>query len=100
MAARADAGFPRAAAFTLAPDWVCEVLSPGTRRFDLTEKRERYREVGVAHLWLVDPEARTLEAFELRDGAWVLIAALKEEDPVAVPPFDALTFSLASLWPD
>lgn len=32
------------AAFTLAPDWVCEVLSPGTRRRDLTDKREIYRD--------------------------------------------------------
>ena len=67
---------PKGAWTELAPDWVCEVLSPGTRRLDLTDKRDIYGAAGVGHLWLVDPEGRTLEAFALRDGAWVLIAAL------------------------
>ena len=69
--------YPDAPAIELAPDWVCELLSPGTRRFDLTEKRALYGAQGVGHLWLVDPEAQTLEAFELRAGAWVLVAALE-----------------------
>jgi Uma2 family endonuclease len=84
----------------LAPDWVCEVLSPGTRRLDLTDKRRLYGAAGVAHLWFVDPLARTLEAFALRDGAWTLIAALAEDAEVRVLPFDAVAFPLAALWPD
>ena len=92
--------FPDAPWFGLAPDWVCEVLSPSTRRLDLTAKREIYGAAGVGHLWFVDPLARTLEAFERRDGAWVLIAALKEADEVRVPPFDAVAFPLSALWPD
>ena len=68
--------FPDTAFIDLAPDWVCEILSPGTRRFDLTEKRELYRRNAVAHLWLVDPDARTLEAFPLAAGAWTLAAAV------------------------
>ena len=90
---------PDAAYFTLAPDWVCEVLSPSTRRLDLQGKRPIYAREGVAHLWLVDPTDRTLEAFELRDGEWVLIACAKDDDLVSIPPFDAITFSLADLWP-
>ena len=46
------------------------------------------------HLWLVDPLARGLEAFELRDGQWVLIPALRDDDTVSVPPFEAIAFSL------
>jgi Uma2 family endonuclease len=76
------------------------VLSPGTRRLDLTAKREIYGAVGIGHLWFVDPAARTLEAFELRGGVWALVAALKDDDEVRVPPFDAVGFSLAALWPD
>jgi Uma2 family endonuclease len=91
---------PGTAWFELAPDWVCEVLSPGTRRLDLTEKRELYAGAGVGHLWLVDPLARTLEAFALRDGAWLLLAALGEDAEVRVPPFEAAGFPLAALWPD
>ena len=91
--------FPDTAYVTLAPDWVCEVLSPSTRKLDLCGKRPVYAREGVAHLWLVDPLARTLEAFELREGAWVLIATAADADPVSIPPFDATTFSLADLWP-
>jgi Uma2 family endonuclease len=92
--------FPTGAWFDLAPDWVCEVLSPGTRRIDLTDKREIYGAAGVAHLWLVDPLARTLEAFVLAEGAWVLAAALGGEAEVRVPPFEAVAFPLAALWTD
>ena len=90
---------PGTAYFTLAPDWTCEVLSPSTRRVDLQEKRPLYAREGVAHLWLVDPADRTLEAFELRGGQWVLIACAKDDEPVSVRPFDAITFSLGDLWP-
>ena len=91
---------PRRPISSFAPDWTCEILSPGTRRTDLTEKRDIYGAHGVRHLWYVDPAARTLEAFELRSGAWTLIAALKDADEVRVPPFDAVAFPLSALWPD
>jgi Uma2 family endonuclease len=91
---------PDAAWFELAPDWVCEVLSPGTRRIDLTDKRAIYGEAGVRHLWLVDPLARTLEAFALEGGVWVLIASLRDDAEVRVPPFEAVAFPLEALWAD
>ena len=91
--------FPDAPWSDLAPDWVCEVLSPGTRSFDLTDKRRSYAANGVAHLWLVDPKARTLEAFALEGGRWTLIAAHKDDEAVGVPPFEAISFALSALWP-
>ena len=84
---------------TLAPDWACEVLSAETRELDLEAKRPVYAREGVSHLWLVDPTDRTLEAFELRDGEWVLIACAKDDAAVSIRPFDAITFSLGDLWP-
>ena len=91
--------YPGTAYVTLAPDWVCEVLSPSTRKLDLHGKRPIYAREGVGHLWLVDPVDRTLEAFELHAGRWVLIGSAKDSDPVSIRPFDAVTFSLADLWP-
>ena len=91
---------PETAWFDLPPDWVCEVLSPETRKVDLTDKRRIYAIAGVESLWFVDPLARTLEAFSLRSGAWTLIAALKDEDEARVSPFDAISFPLSVLWPD
>ncbi|MYG28004.1 MAG: Uma2 family endonuclease [Boseongicola sp. SB0677_bin_26] len=64
------------------------------------EKRPFYASENVSHLWLVDPVERELEAFELRDGQWLLVAALKEDDQVSVRPFEAITFGLADLWPE
>ena len=91
--------YPQTAYVTLAPDWVCEVPSESTRRHDLHEKRPIYAREGVAHLWLVDPTDRTLEAFELHDGQWLLIASAQDDEPVSIRPFDAITFSLGDLWP-
>ena len=91
--------YPETAYVTLAPDWVCEVLSASTRRLDLQGKRPIYAREEVRHLWFVDPTDRTLEAFELREGEWVLIAAAKDDDPIRIRPFDAITFSLGDLWP-
>lgn len=89
---------PKDHRFEVVPDWVCEILSPGTEKKDRAIKLPLYARYGVAHAWLVDPLERTLEAFELREGFWVLLATLKDEDPVSMRPFDAITFSLAELW--
>jgi Uma2 family endonuclease len=92
--------YPDVAFFELAPVWVCEVLSPSTRRVDLTDKRAIYGETGVGHLWFGDPIARTLEVFALTDDAWVLVGARKDDDEVRLPPFEAVGFPLGALWPD
>ena len=91
--------YPETAYVTLAPDWACEVLSASTRGFDLHGKRPIHAREGVAYLWLIDPTDRTLEASELREGEWVLIAAVKDDDPISIRAFDAITFSLGDLRP-
>lgn len=89
---------PEGHRFEVVPDWVCEILSPATAKKDRVVKMPIYARYGVAHVWLVDPAAQILEAFVLQENRWLLIAALKDEDQVAVPPFDAIEFSLADLW--
>lgn len=91
---------PDAAWFTLAPDWVCEVLSPSTERLDRTRKLRLYAEAGVAHAWLVKPAERMLEVLRLRDGAWTILGVYGEDDVVRVEPFEALELDLRLLWPD
>ena len=89
---------PDTAYFTLAPDWTCEVLSASTRKLDLVRKRPIYAREGIPHLWLVDPVERILEAFELHEGRWVLIASVEDDEPVNIAPFEAVTFGLGELW--
>ena len=90
---------PDTAYFQLAPDWVCEVLSPATAQMDRVDKLPIYAAHGVSHAWLVDPDAQTLEVFALHEGHWQLQSAFKAAEEVCAPPFEAIRFSLASLWP-
>jgi Uma2 family endonuclease len=89
---------PDTAWFELTPDWVCEVLSPSTARLDRIEKMPIYAADGVPHLWLIDPVLRTLEAYENRQGRWMLIAAHADQEAVRVAPFDAVALELGELW--
>ncbi|MEM0985642.1 MAG: Uma2 family endonuclease [Pseudomonadota bacterium] len=95
---------PETAYFERAPDWVGEVLSPSTAQKDRVLKSQIYLDWGVSHMWLLDPEARYLEAFsasaKAAESAWTRIGAVKENDEVALAPFDAVPFKLGTLWPD
>jgi len=89
---------PREAFFSLAPDWVCEVLSPSTSRTDRTRKMPIYARAGVFHLWLIDPLAQTLEVFSLNNGHWLLLAAHGGEDTIEAAPFEGVPVKLGRLW--
>ena len=91
---------PDVAAFELAPDWVCEVVSPSTAAHDRAEKLPLYAAAAVAHCWLVDPIVKTLEVLRLEAGRWVLIAAHRDDARVHAEPFDAIELELGSLWAD
>jgi Uma2 family endonuclease len=91
---------PETAYFPLAPDWVCEVLSPSTEQLDRSKKLRIYAEHGVGHAWLVDPTLRTLEVLR-RDGtAWTLLATHAGGPTARIEPFEALEFRLGRLWED
>ena len=83
---------------TVVPDWVCEVLSPSNRGYDVRVKRPFYARIGVAWLWFVDPEARTLVVSQLSDGRWLETLVAGDTDRVRAAPFDALELALADWW--
>jgi Uma2 family endonuclease len=89
---------PDTVGFTLAPDWVCEVLSPSTAVLDRVRKREVYAREGVRHLWLVEPVAQLLEVYRLEEGKWVLLGTHAGEVTVYAEPFEALGLELGALW--
>jgi Uma2 family endonuclease len=91
---------PETAWFELAPNWVCEILSPGTARLDRVEKLPKYANAGVSHAWLIDPDIRTLEVYENQNGKWLLLAAFENDDQVRIAPFDAIEIELGVLWAD
>lgn len=92
--------FPVCAFFTLSPDWICEVLSPSTSMLDRAKKLAVYAREQVAHAWLIDPLARTLEVLRLDDGRWTILATHAGSDPVRADPFSEIELELASLWAD
>jgi Uma2 family endonuclease len=92
--------FPKTAWVAVAPDWVCEILSSATQRFDRTDKLAIIAAFEVGHCWYVDPVAKTLEACARQGDKWLLHATCKDADPVAAPPFEVHTFALGVLWMD
>ncbi|HEX6274926.1 MAG TPA: Uma2 family endonuclease [Polyangiaceae bacterium] len=89
---------PYEAALELAPDWVCEVLSPGTMAHDRGAKIPIYAREGVSHVWLVDPLARLLEVLRLERERYVLVGTWRDDAMVRAEPFDALELELGMLW--
>lgn len=89
---------PSEAFFTLPPDWVCEVLSPSTVQLDRVRKMPVYSRSGVSHVWLVDPDAKTLEIFSLDGESHRLVATHADDDRVRGVPFDAIELDLGALW--
>lgn len=80
------------------PDWVCEILSPGTERIDRKKKMPIYAEFGILHLWLIDPAEKTFESYRLESGKWLLLAVYGDDDKVRAEPFDAIEIDLSNLW--
>ncbi|MDY0058907.1 MAG: Uma2 family endonuclease [Myxococcota bacterium] len=89
---------PKAAFLTLAPDWVCEILSPASVRLDRIRKPRIYAGEGVAWLWLVDPEQHTLEVLRLVEGAWTLHQAFEGEEKLRADPFAAVELDPGRWW--
>lgn len=82
----------------VAPDWVCEVISPSTASLDRVTKRALYARHGVKHYWIVDPDTRSLEALELSGDRWLELGAWTDDAKVRVPPFSEVELELARLF--
>jgi Uma2 family endonuclease len=89
---------PNAPAVTLAPDWVCEVISPRTGRIDRSRKMSVYAREGVLHLWFVDPLACTLEVYRLEGNRWVVASTHGGAETVRAEPFDAVAIDIGRWW--
>jgi Uma2 family endonuclease len=89
---------PCSAAFSLVPDWVCEVLSPSRARLDREVKLPVYAREGVSHIWLVDPDRRTLEVLRLFRGSYGALGLYRGATRVRAEPFEALELKLSILW--
>ncbi len=85
---------------SLAPDWLCEVLSPSTERIDRADKLPIYASEGVNHVWLVNPLLHTLEVLRLESQKWLTVAVYRDSALIRAEPFEAIEFDLGVLWAD
>ena len=84
---------------TIAPDWLCEVISPSTASYDRTVKLRIYHQQKVGHLWYLDPAYRTLEVFGWAEPHWLALGTFADFETVSAPPFEAISIDLGVLWP-
>ena len=89
---------PRGAFVEVAPDWVCETVSPSTERIDRGKKMAIYARHGVSHLWLLNPLNETLEAYRREQGHWLLLETHTGDVSVRIEPFEAIELELWWLW--
>ena len=81
----------------LAPDWVCEGLSPSTAWLAKGRKREIYAKAGVGHLWFADPALRSVDVLELDGKSYRAIRGGGGDERVTLAPFGH-SIELARLW--
>jgi Uma2 family endonuclease len=89
---------PDAPWLDLAPDWVCEVVAPSTESIDRGRKLRIYAREGVAHLWLVNAIAKTLEVYRLTDSQWLLLGTFTNDDLARAEPFGEVEIEIARWW--
>ncbi len=92
------AGPPPGAFVEVAPDWVCEILSPSTAGRDRVLKLPRYAGHGVGHVWIVDPLARTVEVFRVVSGAVVIAGMFRGSATISAEPFEDVPLDLSTFW--
>ncbi len=82
----------------LVPDWVCEVLSPTTRRHNLLVKIPYYASIGVPYLWLVDLDARALLVSKLEGSHWIDLQRFGDQTAARIAPFEDVELDVAEWW--
>ena len=91
---------PTTAFYAVAPDWICEILSPSTARLDRAKKLAIYARERVGHAWLIDPLEQTLEVLRLEHGRWTILATHAGDEVVRAEPFTEIEIELQALWAD
>jgi Uma2 family endonuclease len=84
---------------TAAPDWVCEILSPGRgERLDRDTKMPFYARLGIEWLWLIDTVRRDVEVYRLVSSKYERLPVVLS-DEARLPPFESLALPLSRFWP-
>ena len=80
------------------PELIVEVLSPANTRAERTEKLKDYESLGVPEVWVVSPEARTVEVLRL-EASRLVTTALLREGRIAPSHVPGMSVDIAAIWP-
>ena len=80
------------------PTLAVEILSPSTARVDRGVKLQLYARHRVPYYWIVDLDARRVEAYVLAGETHQLAACAEGSETASLPPFLELQLDLATLW--
>jgi Uma2 family endonuclease len=75
-------------AFETVPDFVMEVLSKSTRKYDLGQKFELYRQFGAKEYWVLDIDARSVTIFDFANGTNRVFINTETVESKLFPYFD------------
>ena len=81
-----------------APELVVEVLSPANTRAERAGKLKDYESLGVPEVWVVPPEAQTVEVLLLQDGQLATTKLLREGQ-LAPTRFAEAVIDVSAIWP-
>lgn len=83
-------------------DWVCEIVSPSTERYDRNDKLPIYARWGVPWVWLIDPGLKRIEVYRHTAGRYMCekeaVQLPNDIEPVRLPPFEAVALPVHRLW--
>lgn len=79
------------------PDWVCEVLSTSTARFDVVKKQRTLHAHEVPHYWLADPEGETFVVYRHGAEGYLNVLSAGPGEIVRAEPFDAIEIDVGEL---
>ena len=89
---------PSGSPLRIAPDWVCEVLSPSTTARDLGTKLQAYHRAHVGHYWVAHPIEHLLHVYRWHETGYLLVLSATPGDVVRVEPFDVIDLDIRDIF--
>lgn len=89
---------PRGRPVRMAPNWVCEILSPSTASRDLGHKLQTYHLARVGHYWVVEPFNQTITVYGWHEAGYVVIRIAGARELARLEPFDAVALDLGDIF--
>jgi Uma2 family endonuclease len=80
------------------PDLAVEVISPSSVEIDREDKFQQYRDAGVRYYWIIDPQLKTIDAWELVGSEYIQIGHAEGNATIRLLPFPDLEIPLSRLW--